>query len=1254
MVKSLRYRIIFFISVFLLTTRLLNAQHAGQEPLCGTDEMNRELWKKSSHQLRHDRAEELIWNQLTNLKNKRTTATGTYMIPVVVHVIHQNGVENISEAQILSGLQHLNDAFNNAGDYTTPLGVPTTIQFCLAKQDAQGNPSTGITRHQSPLTNILAPSQDVALKNIIRWDPTRYINIWLVKEITSESAGAGVAGYAFFPSAHGTPEDGLVCEARYFGGTADDSKVAVHELGHYFGLYHTFEGGCVNTNCLLDGDRVCDTQPDGSSSPALCQSPVNSCNSDSDDHSTNNPFRPLSMGGIGDQADPMDNYMDYGNLACQILFTAGQKDRMIAALTGLRGSLLESTVCNDLCPNPIQVSFTPSDTIITIGTQVQFNNTTTGGAIAYEWLINGVLFSSLTNPSYTFNQQGVFTITLKAISPAGGACNKEMSRQVTVQCPLQSAFKGPASLRPGESITYANTTAGTNSYQWFVNASPVATTQDLTHTFGLGGFTVSLVAFNGQCYDTSSTLYVQSASCNLGNESKIWYFGQWAGLDFSGDTAVPIYYPFTTDILNRFSDEACISMSDASGNHIFYSTPNFVFNKNRTQMPNGSGLLGHASATQMAAVADPGNINLYYLFTLDAFGGANGLRYSVIDMSLDGGLGDVVAISKNTLLLTPVTEKISTVKHSNGTDTWVIVHEYNTDAFYAYLVTPTGISATPVITHIGSVHSGNSIGQLKFSPDGCKIALAMADEATIELFNFNNQTGVLSSVVSINNSDYQDCYGVEFSPDGSKLYIGTELTRNIYQFDMGKTTSASITASRVLIGHVNSTAGIAAFQLGPYGKIYVARTDTRWLGVINNPNAPGILSGFVANGVNLGLNPAGSFGNAMNKSGNGLPCFSQQYFYDPKPVITGRDNVCVNSTAVQYKISGSSCASFGNSWLLKGKGTLVSSNDTMAVINFSGAEGMDTLVVERNSACGITVDTLFIHIRDVVFDIPDTIRCTASAVLLDAGTGFITYEWQDHSTAQTFIAPAAGKYWLSVTTREGCSITDTVHVKNHTAPAVSLGPNIARCPGAITLLDAGVGYPRYLWQDHSAEQTFSAYLPGKYWVTVTDVCGSKASDTLYIAADMDFSLGGNKHLCNGETIVLDAGNNYTYYQWQDHSSTPTFSVTHQGTYSVVVSDGSGCYGYDTIQVYTGNDCCEDIKIPSLITPNHDGKNEAFEVSCIANNGWLLEIYNRWGGVVYRNDNYANNWNAENNSDGVYFYLLKKGEDEYRGWVQVTR
>ena len=126
-----------------------------------------------------------------------------YELPVVVHVIHDGGPENISLAQIQAGIEHLNDAFANRGYYDQGTGVDTRIQFCLAIRNPDGNVTNGINRVQSTLTEMNKETDDLAVKNLVRWNPEQYINIWLVKEICSSSTGCGVAGYAYFPSAHG-------------------------------------------------------------------------------------------------------------------------------------------------------------------------------------------------------------------------------------------------------------------------------------------------------------------------------------------------------------------------------------------------------------------------------------------------------------------------------------------------------------------------------------------------------------------------------------------------------------------------------------------------------------------------------------------------------------------------------------------------------------------------------------------------------------------------------------------------------------------------------------------------------------------------------------------------------------------------------------------------------------------------------------------------------------------------------------------
>lgn len=247
----------------------------GNPPGCVTDVLLRQ--KELIDPAFHQRMQSMNQSIQTFLNASNPTVQSTLVIPVVVHIIHNNGPENISNAVVIQGIQDMNDAFANTGAYADPNGVNTGIQFCLAQQDENGNFSSGINRVVSTLTNETAETDDIALKNLIRWDPTKYLNIWLVNEITSQAMGSGVAGYAYFPSSHGNPEDGIVVEARWFGSDPQNSKIHIHEAGHYLGLYHTFEGGCTNNNCQTDNDMVCDTPPDNSTAAASCSFAPNSC-----------------------------------------------------------------------------------------------------------------------------------------------------------------------------------------------------------------------------------------------------------------------------------------------------------------------------------------------------------------------------------------------------------------------------------------------------------------------------------------------------------------------------------------------------------------------------------------------------------------------------------------------------------------------------------------------------------------------------------------------------------------------------------------------------------------------------------------------------------------------------------------------------------------------------------------------------------------------------------------------------------------
>src|SRR6187399_1695349 len=164
--------------------------------------------------------------------------------------------------------------------------------------------------------------------------------------------------------------------------------------------------------------------------------------------------------------------------------------------------------------------------------------------------------------------------------------------------------------------------------------------------------------------------------CSGQGEANHWYFGDHAGLDFSSGSPV-------VDLNSAmYTDEGCASISDASGLLQFYTDGISVYNRNHVLMTNGNNLNGSSTASQSAMIAkQPGSVSTYYIFTTDGVGGPKGLCYSIVDMALQGGLGEVV--TKNVQLVTPVCEQLTATFHANGNDIWVVAHDI-ISSYYAY------------------------------------------------------------------------------------------------------------------------------------------------------------------------------------------------------------------------------------------------------------------------------------------------------------------------------------------------------------------------------------------------------------------------------------------------------------------------------------------------------------------------------------------------------------------------------------------
>lgn len=354
------------------------------------------------------------------------------------------------------------------------------------------------------------------------------------------------------------------------------------------------------------------------------------------------------------------------------------------------------------------------------------------------------------------------------------------------------------------------------------------------------------------------------SNCLAQNEGNYWYFGQQAGLRFTGGAPMPL-------IDGQLStDEGCTVMSNSSGNLLFYSDGIKVWNRLHTQMPNGFGLNGNPSSTHSAvAVPRPGMAGRYYLFTVDANAGNLGFCYSEIDISLGGGLGDVIPETKNKQLLVQVPEKVTAVKHPIENAYWVITHGWNDNRFYTYKITAAGVNEVPIISEVGSVHGGsisNAIGAMKISPNGKKVAVGVAVDKFVELFDFNGLTGQLSNPIYLDHSNAGFIYGVEFSPDNHYLYTNTNSSNYLFQFDLEAGSAQAIIDSRKQLGAPSTI--IAGMQIAPDGRIYIAQSGSDFLGHINQPNEPGVGAGYQADAVFL----------AGRKSQLGLPVFIQSYF----------------------------------------------------------------------------------------------------------------------------------------------------------------------------------------------------------------------------------------------------------------------------------------------------------------------------------------------------------------------------------------
>ncbi|WP_375418244.1 Ig-like domain-containing protein, partial [uncultured Hymenobacter sp.] len=511
-----------------------------------------------------------------------------------------------------------------------------------------------------------------------------------------------------------------------------------------------------------------------------------------------------------------------------------------------------------------------------------------GGTLAYT-PAGSICESDSTTFRYSANNsddQGSNNIAIYTIPLGPGLPFAVQTRGANPFCEGQSvALSGGA--RPGYRYTWFRGTTIANGAGAVLNDSLFTATTP-------GSYSVKVEAPG--CVATSTPLSVSTKACPLGEPEpcsfdekfiNTWYFGNKAGLNFNGQ-APPAKTPAVLTDGQMVTPAGAATMSDNEGNLLFYSNGETIWTRNHTVMPNGTGLAGNALTTDgPVAIRRPGSTTRYYLFTQDARGGERGLSFSEIDMALNGGLGDIVADTKNTPLTRRTAEKMTAVLHDNGCDSWIIVHGYGEagsadpasgSAFLAYQVTATGVITTPVVSTEGPRHAPSVApqafrGQMKVSPDGRQLAVARFNDGpvpangTIELYDFDAKTGAVSNPRTLDSGE-GGYYGVEFSPGRTRLYATVLSPPKLLQFDLSLDPD-SIAASKTVIPTPPGGPNLGSIQAAPDGKLYVARENQPLLGVISYPDSLGAAVAYLANDT------AQALGGRL--SGLGLPNFNQSF-----------------------------------------------------------------------------------------------------------------------------------------------------------------------------------------------------------------------------------------------------------------------------------------------------------------------------------------------------------------------------------------
>lgn len=653
-----------------------------------------------------------------------------------------------------------------------------------------------------------------------------------------------------------------------------------------------------------------------------------------------------------------------------------------------------------------------------------------------------------------------------------------------------------------------------------------------------------------------------------------WRFGYGSGLDFNSG------FPIVVESSIQ-SSESAASVSDCSGQLLFYTDGETVWSSNNSIMDGGFDLRGvggaYPSSQGAIIVKRPNSSSIYYIFTASDI---YGLNYSVVNMATNGGQGKV--IQKNIKLSGSLTQKLGVTYHQNQEDIWVVTHYENSNIYETFLVTQTGISPTSVKSAVGPTFT-SSHGDIKFNQQGTKVGAVVQDQNLISLADFNNVTGQVSNSYGI-IGQYNSPHGCDFSPSGSKFYVTAwGLNGGVIQFQVSSNNSSTLSLNAENISGNFKPNG--SLQLAPDGKIYIAHDPDFWsfgsyLGVINFPENTGAATGFNKNGIYLG-----SSGSSWE-----LPNVTLTNNNIPEVKEIEAEEFCYNSET-EFNLSNTT-GLVDVLWDFDdvNSGVFNFSNETSPNHIFS-SPGTYTVKVTVTNVCEIEEYTRVVVIDEGPVSELDSIKvCSFTESIVGFSPEInVNYNWSPSVglSSNTVSNPSFNSsnllgdvfiYTLTSISSSGCSFEDTLKIQLYNKEKA--GDDQRLCPGFGLTLSIDSGVASVNWQGDNIDDPLSLtpyvtpLVSSNYIVELLDTNGCVLTDTVFVDVDPEVLVdaGSDTSICFGDSIPV--GNNIsrdsTIFLWElaalvlDSSVGETVSFPESSQWLYLTATNDTCSSRDSV------------------------------------------------------------------------------------------